>query len=118
MRSIGSICTATFKDTGSPASGLDFEGRLYVLRHPARRHKNGIEAHVVSRMFGVGCKPGLGSRDNTAALAGKHGLRRGFKLRAGLNFDENDQLSSLDHEVDFADRAFPTFGESAISLGG
>ncbi len=47
-----------------------------MLRHPAGRDQYGVEAHVVSRMFGVRRKPGLRRRDDPAALAREHRFRR------------------------------------------
>ncbi len=63
-----------------------------MLRHPAGRDQDGVEAHVVSRMFGVRRKPGFRRGDDPAALTHQHRFRRLIEGFARLDLDERRSI--------------------------
>src|SRR5262249_8788781 len=79
---------------------------------------HGVEAHVVSRMFGVGCKPGFGRGHNPPPLADQHGFGGFVEGLARLDLDERNQPSALDDKIDLARRRFKAPRDRAVALGG
>src|SRR5262245_1081394 len=100
IRSIGSICTATFRVIAAPkiffanasyhpvASAAGVESRGDMVRNTPRRHQHGIETDVANTRIGVTRQPSLGSRDNAQALAISDRPRRVVQLFARLDLDE------------------------------
>ena len=141
IRSIGSICTATFRHghtsgncrlrgTGvyakCPRAGeiAGASGQLLasnaardMARQAAGRHQHGVEADVAQAVVGMLGEPGLGGGDDAALLPLGHRLRRRRRAGARLHLDEDQRAAPARHDVDLADRAAPAPRQDAIALG-
>src|SRR5262245_61322916 len=146
IRSIGSICTATFKPMTaaarvwlagkSPANGVyrtemvvaespeecvlgsraRVEGGDEVARPSSRQDEHHIEPDFRIGLSGMGGEPGLGRRGDPAALAFGHGFCRVVELPAGLHLDEDENAAASRHDVDLAHRALPAPSQDAVTL--
>src|SRR5215467_16336995 len=107
IRSIGSICTATFRRihlpaaTGMPAykagttdpamSLTRVERRRDMARDAAGCHEHGVEADVLDALVAMACEPGLGGGDDALALPVAHRPGRVVERVARLHLDEDQQ---------------------------
>ena len=77
MRAIGSIWTATFSFMGGGAFSVMYlrariEGRQHMARQTARRNQHGVEAQIISGVFGMRHQPDLRGSDDARLLARRH----------------------------------------------
>src|SRR6266542_4836122 len=100
IRSIGSICTATFRVIIPPkilfanasyhpiASAAGVESRGDMARNTPGRHQHRIETDIADTRIGVSRQPSLGGRDNAQALAISNRPGGVVQLFARLDLDE------------------------------
>jgi len=88
-----------------------------MTRQTARRNQHGIEAQIISLMFGVRHQPDLRGRDDARLLAWRYRIGRVVEVCARFDLDKSDKIAPSRHDVDFAMRGAKPPGEDAIALG-
>ena len=130
IRSIGSICTATFKGMGvirfegrganvyaisaAAATAIEASGRSAagiesvgnMLRHPAGSHQHDIEADIALRVVRMMREPQLGGGNDPALGPFGDGFRRVVDLHARLDLDKSQRAAAAGDNVDFAEGVF------------
>src|SRR5919197_4975565 len=129
IRSIGSICTATFNVIAAPklffanasyhpiASAAGVESREDMARNTPRRHQHRIETDIADTRVGESRQPSLSGCDDAQALAISDRPSGVVQLFACLDLDEQQQASAARDNVDFADRALPPPRQDAEAFG-
>src|SRR5262249_5712110 len=129
IRSMGSICTATFRVIVAPKNCCDnasfypialaagVEGRGDMAWNPARRHQDGVETDIADVVISISRQPCFGGGDDAQALAvgdRPSGIVQSF---ARLHLHEDQQAPASRDDIDFADRAPPAPRHDAKAFG-